>query len=183
MIIRRQHAGFTLVELMVGLALALMVLAAVTSSYLFMGRNLSRLVNQQTLETQSRLMLQHFLQDVRMASSVTSPSATGFTLTVPTSTGTTTVVYAYDSSAKTLTRTPASGNARVLLQNLQSLSFTFYDAGTTVTNYVDSVAIASIRQVSYAFTAQIGSSANGTLTPLFQGASPKVLMHNKTWSP
>ncbi|HEX7631695.1 MAG TPA: prepilin-type N-terminal cleavage/methylation domain-containing protein, partial [Lacunisphaera sp.] len=59
--------AFTLTELLIGMTLSLIVMTAVLTSYTFMGRNLFRLANQQTLQTQSRRTLQYFQQDVRMA--------------------------------------------------------------------------------------------------------------------
>lgn len=97
--------GFTLVELLIGAALSAAVLAAVLSSYIYLGRSLARLANQQTLETQARLALGFFTQDVQQATGLvtistapTSPAANRVDLTVPTNTGTTnTVTYYYNS--------------------------------------------------------------------------------------
>jgi prepilin-type N-terminal cleavage/methylation domain-containing protein len=184
MTVRRNHSGFTLVELMIGMSLSLMVLTAVLGSYLFMGRNLVRLANQQTLETESRRALLYFAQDVRMASTLSSPSATGVTFTLPTSSSTTTVAYSYNSSAGTLTRTPATGTAQVLLHNLQSLTINYYNiAGNAITGTDTGVSIPNIRRIALSFTAQAGSSNNGTLTILHQVASPRLSMRNKAWSP
>ena len=45
----KSNAGFTLVEVLIGSTLAATILLAVISSYLFLGRNLTRLATQQTL--------------------------------------------------------------------------------------------------------------------------------------
>ena len=167
------------------MSLALMVMTAVFSSYLFLGRNLARLANQQTLQAQGQRALAYFAQDVRMASSLTSPSASSMTLTLPT----TTVAYTYASSAGTLTRTPASGTALVLASNLQSFYFRYhddtgspYDNGsspyTTQTDY-----LTGIKQVSMSFSSRIGSSSNGTLTPVYQAASPRLIIRNRQLLP
>ncbi len=184
MTVRRPNSGFTLVELLIGMSLSLMVLTAVLSSYLFMGRNLVRLVNQQEIETESRRTLLYFAQDVRMASSLSGPSATGVTFTVPTSGGTTTVAWSYSSANGTLTRTPATGTAQVLINNLQSCAFSYYNiAGNSVTDYVNSVSLSNMRRIALAFSAQAGSANNGTLTIVHQAASPRLSMRNKSWSP
>jgi prepilin-type N-terminal cleavage/methylation domain-containing protein len=68
-------AGFTLVELMISMSLALMIIAAVLSSYLFLGRSLGRLVTQQTLDNEGRRALAYFAQDVRLASGISGTPA------------------------------------------------------------------------------------------------------------
>ena len=110
------NGGFTLVELIIGLSLSLMVMGAVLSSYVFLGRNFTRslgisLSNQPTLEAQGRRTLAYFTQDVRMASGLdtsgsspkVSPSATGMTLILPSSSGTKYITYYYNSTASAAT--------------------------------------------------------------------------------
>jgi hypothetical protein len=177
-------AGFTLVELLVGMSLALMVMTAVLTTYVTLGRNFTRLLgisssNQPTLESQARRTLAYFTQDVRMASGISgTPSATSLTLTLPTSTGTTTVTYAYDSTAQTLTRTPASGSALTLHSGLLGFTFNYYDSSgnpyTSYTNYLP-----GIKQLSFTLTSQAGSSVNGTLTQVYETDSPRLLLRNK----
>jgi Tfp pilus assembly protein PilW len=92
-------AAFTLVELLIGASLSAAVLAAVLSSYTYLGRQLGRLANQQTLETQARLALGTLTQDVQSATGLTtltgSPSANRLDLIVPTATGTTNLITYY----------------------------------------------------------------------------------------
>lgn len=179
-------AGFTLVELMISLSLSLAIIAAVISSYLFLGRNLGRLVNQQTLETEGRRALVVFTQDVRSASGISgTPSASTVTLIIPSGASTTTVVYTYSSSAGTLTRTPVSGPARTLTSNISTLYFryynetgTAYDSGsapyTTQTSYM-----AGLKQISLELATQTGSAKNGTRTGLHRFTSPRLLVRNR----
>jgi hypothetical protein len=185
---RRRAAGFTLVELLVGMSLSLLVMGAVLSSYVFLGRNFTRSLgiiskNQPTLESQGRRALAYFSQDVRMASGISgTPSASSLTLTLPASYSTTTVTYTYDSAARTLTRTPASGAALVLQANLLSFNFSYYDSSanpyTSFTNYLP-----GIKQVSMAFTSQAGAGFNGTLSQVYQTASSRLIFRNKTLLP
>jgi Tfp pilus assembly protein PilW len=179
-------AGFTLVELLIGLSLSLTIMAAVLSGYLFLGRSLSRLVNQQTLETEGRRTLGQFAQDVRAASSISgTPSVSALTLTIPSGASTTTVAWSYNSTTGTLTRTPANGTAGTLASNLTSLYFryynesgTAYDSGsapyTTQTAYMS-----GMKQISLNFTAQTGSANNGTRTAEHSFASPRLLVRNR----
>ena len=113
------------------------MLAAVLSSYIFLGRQLGRLANQQTLESQARLALGTFTQDVQQATGLvtistapTSPAANRVDLTVATSTGTTkTVTYYYNNAA---TAAPVTINGASVSMPATSLTRCVYD-GTTVT--------------------------------------------------
>jgi len=90
-------AAFTLVELLIGAALSAAIMAAVLSSYVYLGRNLARLANQQTIESESRRALDYFAQDVQGASEITGTPSTGsVVLTVPTAKGATTITYYYN---------------------------------------------------------------------------------------
>jgi prepilin-type N-terminal cleavage/methylation domain-containing protein len=199
---RNRTAGFTLVELLIGLSLSLIIMAGVLSSYIFLGRSFTRSLgitsaNQPNLESKGRRALAYFAQDVRMASGISgTPSASSLTLTLPASSGTTAVTYTYDSTAHSLTRTPTSGNAMVLLTNLLTnptnppyFYFRYYDASgnpydngtspyTSVTNYLP-----GIKQLSMTFTAQAGSSTNGTLTQVYRSDSSRLILRNKQFLP
>src|SRR5690606_25402909 len=103
-----------------------LIMAAVLSSYTFLGRNFTRLMNQQTLESESRRTVQTLTQDVRMASGFSgTPTATSMVLILPTGN----VTYTYDNSTRVLTRTPAGGPAIALLKNITDggCTFSFYD--------------------------------------------------------
>jgi Tfp pilus assembly protein PilW len=188
------EGGFTLVELIVGTTLSAMVMAAVLSSYIYLGRSYGRLANQQILETEARRTLQRFTMDVQSATGISgTPSATSVTFTIPTSTGTTTTVaYAYDSTAGTFTRTPAGGTTLVLLRYITTSGLTvrYYDSSnneyTTATLSAGSY-LAGIKQLSLEFStqtrlstsgAQSVSNANGTQTQVYRVASGRLLIHN-----
>lgn len=180
----KQTAAFTLVELMIGISLSLIILTAVLSSYVLIGRNFTRSLgitsaSQPNLESQGRRTLAMFTQDVEIAVGITgTPTASSMTLTLPTSSGTMTVAYTYDSSAGTLTRTPSVGIAQVLHSNLLTCVFTYYDSSnnpyTTFTNYLP-----GIKQVSFTLTAQGGNSTNKTLSAVYKLGSPKLVLRNK----
>jgi Tfp pilus assembly protein PilW len=182
----KSTGAFTLAELLIGMSLAMMVMAAVLSSYTFIGRSLFRLVNQQTLITQGQRALAYLAQDVRMAGGISgTPSSASLVLILPTNTGsTTTVTWAYNSTAGTLTRTPSSGTALTLLSYLTSSSFSYYDsAGRSYTSSTLSAGsyLPSIKQVALSFSAQKGESFNGTQTPVFQGGSARLTLRNSAF--
>ncbi len=104
----RRSAAFTLVEILVGATLSAAVMAAVLSSYIYMGRGLGRLANQQTLEMEGRRTLALFARDARLASNLvtistpaaySSPAANRVDLTVPTASGTNTITYYYNNKS------------------------------------------------------------------------------------
>jgi type II secretory pathway component PulJ len=127
-----------LVELLIGTTLSGLVMAAVLSSYIYMGRNLARLANQQILETEARRAISYFANDVEVASALvvvatapTSPSASRVDFTVPTGTGNSTITYYYNNSA---TAVVAINGTNVSME-ANALTRCAYD-GTTVTAQV-----------------------------------------------
>jgi len=186
--------GFTLVELLVGMSLALIVMTAVLSSFLFLGRNFTRLANQQTLENQGRRTLLTFEQDVRLASAITSASSSQLTLTIPPVSGSTatSITYAYDSATDRLVRT-AGGTSRTLLENIVDTTFgvnpftygfKYHDSmGTQIaastTASLTAGELLSVKQVSLSFLTATGVAANGTKTPNYYGTSARLALRNK----
>lgn len=203
---QRYHSrsGFTLVELLVGMTLALIVMTAVLSTFGFLGRNLNRLANQQQLESEARRALAYFAQDVRMASGLSSPGDAQLELAVPAGTATRKIIYYYNSAAtattvsigatgdqvsvtapgKSLVRfyentaSPNTGSTVTLLRNLLSCDFDYRDVSDNeVTDFTNKVS--SIKKVALEFRSQTGVANNGTLTPVYPGASPFLAIRNK----
>src|SRR5574344_1079459 len=78
----RAARGMTLVELIIGMTLASVLMTAVLSSFLFLGRSGSALSHYNEMELQARLGLERFAEDVRQASDLAWDSDTQVTLTV-----------------------------------------------------------------------------------------------------
>lgn len=158
---------------MVATSLLAVVLAGVLAAYLFVGRNLTRLVNVQHQEVESRRTLRTFTQDLSAAIQLSTATDTNLTLTKPTAGGTVTVSYTYSSAAGTLVRTEAGAN-NTLLSGLTSFTITYYnEAGTVVTSSPQSV-----KAVEFAFASATGSAASGTKAS-YTTVSPRVLLRNK----
>lgn len=180
---RRRIAGFTVAELIVGMSLAMAVTAGVLSTYAFLGRNLARLANQQKLESEGRRALLYFTQDARLATAVSGASASGVTFTIPTTSGTTTVTYTYTYSVaapnySTFRRQVSGGTSVNLLTNLQTCAISYFDStDTAVSDFTNK--LNSIKRVGVSFSSRLGSAANGTLTPIHYGTSPRVILRNK----
>ena len=66
------RGGFTLLEVMMVTFISSFVFAGVLSAYIFLGRGLSRQVNEEELESRTRLALFWFTQDVSSASAITA---------------------------------------------------------------------------------------------------------------
>jgi len=77
------QGGFTLTEVMVAASLSLIVLSGVLAAYLFLGRNLTRLVNAGGQDVKSRHVLRQFTSDVGAAVSFTTINSSNLTFTVP----------------------------------------------------------------------------------------------------
>jgi prepilin-type N-terminal cleavage/methylation domain-containing protein len=179
--------GFTLVEVLVGATLSAAVMAAVFSSYIYLGRSLARLANQQILETEGRRALGSFVQDVQQAIDIDTTStlsASTVTLKIPAATGvSTSVTYTFTNDAGnsgTLARKLATDPAVVLLRNIvnNGLIIHYYDSsGNEYTSYTDY--LPGIKQLSLQFSTQLGDSINGTQTLVYQVTSNRVILRNR----
>ncbi len=169
----RSRRGLTLVELLVATSLAAILATAVLAAYLFLGRNLTRLVNLQEQEVESRRFLRYFTTEVSAAIALSTATSTTLTFTMPTGSGNTTVSYAYTSGNATVTRT-AGGVSQPMATGLTAFTFTYYNEGNTVV----SGAPQSVKSVEFAYTSASGSQASGTRAS-YRTVSPRVLLRNK----
>jgi Tfp pilus assembly protein PilW len=141
----KSNAAFTMVELLIGATLSAMIMAGVLSSYIYMGRSLARLANQQTLEAEGRRTLAYLNQDVRMASTitVTPQTAPSFYVTLAiarSGVGTTQVVYYYNSTGSAISTsisgTSISVPAHSLVRVVSTGSAVIYPIQTVLRNIV-----------------------------------------------
>jgi type II secretory pathway pseudopilin PulG len=180
--------GFTLVELLIGLVLAMFLTAAMLLSYTFIVRSLIRSSNQQQLEEQSRRALQMLSQDAHVATDVLSFSlsqdSSQITLRLPNggSTVDVTYSYAYDTAAGsgTLTRTVVPGSRLTLLTGIARLpsAQNFLNCldkqGLSVTTYP-----LGIKQIEVSgFTVTGGNPLTGTQSS-YTGASARFVLRSK----
>jgi prepilin-type N-terminal cleavage/methylation domain-containing protein len=182
------RGGFTLLEVMMVTLISSFVFAGVLSAYIFLGRGLSRQVNEEGLESRTRLALFWFTQDVSTASAVKAqnPGAgvtgTLMILTVP-SVGN--VTYACDWSGGAgngkLTRQVGAGATLTLLTNLTSFSLGYFDpSGNSITAPSTAPANpqANIKQVDMVYTSTAGVAITGNQSNLTV-VSPMVILKNK----
>lgn len=158
---------------MVATSLLAVVLAGVLAAYLFVGRNLTRLVNLQEQEVESRRTLRQFTEDVSSAINLSTATASQISLTKPTGGGTTSVSYVYSSGNGTLVRTDSTGSQE-LLSGVTALTITYYNA----TGGEISSSPQSIKAAELSFSTSAGSANSGTLAT-FRTVSPRVVLRNK----
>jgi Tfp pilus assembly protein PilW len=130
---RSRCAAFTLVEILIGSSLAMIVMIAVLSTFLMLGRSGANVANYSTMEMESRRALEEFSQDVRMAADIVWNSAQSVTLKVPDNytTASNRVTYAYDSATKNFYRRPGFASStepiRILIRNVDSCIFSRFN--------------------------------------------------------
>lgn len=122
---RRQSRGHTLVEVMIAATLAAFTLAAVLSSFLFLGRSGANIQNYSDMESQARKALELFAEDVRQASAITWSTSTSVTLLVNAQA----ITYSYSSTNNNFVRINYVGGisavSRVLISGITPNTFTF----------------------------------------------------------
>jgi prepilin-type N-terminal cleavage/methylation domain-containing protein len=142
---RRQPHGFTLVEMMMGLAIATMVLVGILATYILAVKGLTAVSNYAEIHSGGRRSADTIAKDMRGVSSISSfPNPSNIVVVIPTSfsssgviTGSKTITYSMSNGA--LYRTDSNtGFAKQLATNIYQLTFTLYDRNTNVTAQVSS---------------------------------------------
>jgi Tfp pilus assembly protein PilW len=151
-------AAFTLVEVLIAMSLALMVMTAVLTVYVTLGRNFTRSLglaaaNQPNLETQGRRTLAWFAQDARMASGISgSPSNSTVILLQPSGTGTNEITYYYNGTKTAATVAIHGTNVSVPANSLVRALYN----GTTVTSLTIQTNIVDPNDLLHANTTDYG---------------------------
>jgi len=165
--------GFTLIELMVSIAIGLMVLASVATTFTSQTRAYSAQEQVNQMEQNLRGALDIMSREIKMAgyrpnggtvTGVVSFSSTALTIqadingngTVLSSgmgsdTAYEQIAYAYDSTNKKITRQVGSGTAETLAENISAFSFLYYQAQSGATAATASAA-SDIRQIKISMT-------------------------------
>lgn len=162
----RDPNGFTLVELMVSMGIGMVILAAVTTTFMSQTRiyNAQEQINE--MQQNARGVLDILSRELKMAGY--KPNGGGFNgVTYSTtqlrvqadlnsdgaistsSTANEQITYAFDNANEQITRAVGSGSAQILAEHISAFTFNYLDsagAATTVS--------ANIRQVSITITAK-----------------------------
>lgn len=128
---RGRSAGYSLVELMIGVALSTFVAAGIFSSFLFVARSSVGISNYSGMNTESRFGLEIFGRDVRSAQAVLSGfSSTSFTILSPLPDGSLqTISYSYrpDLPSRPLLRQMPDGHEYKVMTGVDDLTFRYYN--------------------------------------------------------
>ena len=127
---RKPGAGFTLVEMIVAIALGMLVLTAVGSIYLFSLTSYATMASYADLNAKNRMASDTISRDIRSAASVASVTSTQLVLHF----AKTDVAYVYDPNLATLTRLQF-GQQRTLLKDVDYLGFYLYQRPLTNAAY------------------------------------------------
>lgn len=179
--------GFSLPEVLIATALGAIIMSAMLSSFVFIGRNLARLASYQALESEARKALAYLRQDLALARAVkngTSPTSQTVTLVLPAGE----VTYTYDSSARRLRRQASfGGNTDFALLGgsaCECTSFAF-DYFTTSdgapTDQVASTTLVpfSIKQIGVGFVVETPPAASAETRTRFEATSARFILRNR----
>jgi prepilin-type N-terminal cleavage/methylation domain-containing protein len=188
MISRRYNAkGFTMTELLIGSTLASMIMAAVLSSFVFLGRNLTRLANYHSLESKGREAATYLTRDLALAQGVktgTTPTASTLTLAMPSGN----VTYTYDATTSKLRRQSNYGAVQdiYLLHNDTSactaFTFDYYtmSGGAPTSQVSPAVNVPySIKQIQFRFTVETPGLLNSGTHATYDAVSARYVIRNR----
>lgn len=183
----RSDDGFTLIELMVSIAIGMIVMASVATTFTSQTRTYAAQEQINQMEQNLRGALDIMSREIKMAgykpnggtvTGVVSFSSTALTIQADISADGTVlasgagsdtayeqIAYAYDSTSKTITRQVGSGTATTLAENISAFSFLYYQAQSGTTSATATTASA-IRQIKISMTGQTakpdpGFTSNG----------------------
>jgi type IV pilus assembly protein PilW len=161
----KTNGGFSLIELIVAMGIGMVVLAAVTTTFMSQARFYTAQEQINEMEQNARGVLDLISRELKMAGykpaggtfdGVTYSTSqlmiqadldsTGAIST--SSTANEQITYAYDSTNKQITRKVGSGTAAVLADNITAFNFSYLDSSGAATTIS-----ASIRQVRVDITA------------------------------
>lgn len=124
---------------MITMSLMAVVMAGIMSAYMFITKSSLSVGNYAEMSGDSRMTVEIFARDIRMATDVTAIGEGKVNLVVAYSdTDIRDVDYLYDSDTRILTRTVDDTNVFTLLNNVEDLEFEFYNLlGDETTNLLE----------------------------------------------
>ncbi len=124
---RSLRSGFTLLEVMISITLGTLVLGMATGGLLFMSRSLTSLTQYTDMSRDSRVALELFGRDVRMATNVfTANSHTLSVLRADADGGAVIVDYFYDPDNKTFSQQTGNEPPRIILRDIDDLLINYF---------------------------------------------------------
>ena len=164
---RRRNPGFTLIEVLISLVIGMVVLAALYAVFTIQNKNFAKQEQIAEMQQIARIAMDSTAREITMAGydpNQTTPANAGITATSATSLSFTSdlngdgdtedanesVTYAFDGANYRITRN-TGGGAQPFAENIQGLTFTYYDAAGAVT-----ATAADIRRIQIGITARTG---------------------------
>ncbi len=147
---RAREDGFTLVEIMVAMAIGSIIMAAVMTTYIISIRGFRAIANYAEIHGDGRLAIDYFARDMRGVSAIVKFGSSYLVVTIPTEFSNTgsaiaqkTVIYSISNG--TLYRTDsATGTTSALAHNIYHLQFQMYDKvgnPTTLTSHAKGIQV------------------------------------------
>lgn len=170
---RNKTGGFTLPELIIAMVVGSMVLAAVSSSFIFVAKSCVSLNDYAELDTESRSAVEIFSREVRASSDISGFSTNGLTLTVPISGGSTyTVNYTYVPADHAFYRAYGTSDQQRILKGVQRFALRRY-------NLLHNPATNNLETKQIQLDAETSRSIGGRFNATNHVISAKFVMRNK----
>jgi Tfp pilus assembly protein PilE len=122
MSIKRNAAGFTLVEMMIATAVGVLAIGALMSLTAFSNMSFASTANYCALDLEGQITLDRMSQEIRQAKKVTACTSTNISLQ---NADGTTIQYTFDPTARSLVRSKSGFNT-TNLSDCDSLFFSIY---------------------------------------------------------
>ena len=153
---RRRDPGFTMVEVLISLVIGMVVLAALYAVFTIQNKNFAKQEQIGEMQQIARSAMDSMAREITMAgydpnkslptpapanAAITAASATSLSFTSDLNANSTLidatdtnerVTYAFDSADYQITRKTGDGNPQPFAENIQGLTFTYYDAAGAV---------------------------------------------------
>lgn len=128
---RGRQSAFTLVELMIGLAISMILVTALAALSFYSARSIAAMTNYVDLDDKSRNALDRMTRDIRQVQNLSTFATNA--LSFVDSDGAT-LTYSWDPSTKKLSRIK-SGTTEVLLSECDTLTFAVYQRNPVAGTY------------------------------------------------
>lgn len=119
---RSRRSAFTLVEMLIAVAIASLLMIVCLSLSLYTARSIASLTDSVDLGARSRLAIDRMSQKLRQASAIKSFSPSSVSVVFKGKT----LTYTYDADAKTLVEGESGSSTNTLLENCDKLTFALY---------------------------------------------------------
>ena len=129
-----KRRGFTLIEMLVSISLLALAAGVVLPTSIFLIKSNVALGNSTFMTTKGRQLVDQFGADIRSTVDITKVADRTLEITVEDPDKTqTTILYHYDPQTDSLSRKVGKNRARVIIDDIVSLKFVYYDAKNEVT--------------------------------------------------